>query len=49
MANPDLHESHNLIASDKVIGTNVYDMGGEHIGSIERIILEKAAAVSLML
>ncbi|WP_311030935.1 PRC-barrel domain-containing protein [Mesorhizobium koreense] len=41
MADPDLHESHDLIASDKVVGTNVYDMGGEHIGSIERIILEK--------
>ena len=41
MADPDLHESHDLIASDKVVGTNVYDMGGEHIGSIERIVLEK--------
>lgn len=41
MADPDLHESHVLIASDKVVGTTVYDMSGEHIGSIERIILEK--------
>lgn len=41
MVNPDLHESHDLIASDKVVGTAVYDMIGENVGSIERIILEK--------
>ncbi|WP_457661023.1 PRC-barrel domain-containing protein [Sinorhizobium medicae] len=41
MVNPDLHESHDLIASDKVVGTAVYDMNGENVGSIERIILEK--------
>ncbi|MDK1492062.1 PRC-barrel domain-containing protein [Sinorhizobium sp. 7-81] len=41
MANPDLRQSHDLIASDMVVGTNVYDMNGNHIGSVERIILEK--------
>ncbi|WP_322885095.1 PRC-barrel domain-containing protein [Sinorhizobium medicae] len=41
MVNPDLHESHDLIASDKVVSTTVYDMNGENVGSIERIILEK--------
>ncbi|MQX93191.1 PRC-barrel domain-containing protein [Sinorhizobium meliloti] len=41
MVNPDLHESHDLIASDTVVGTAVYDMNGENVGSIERIILEK--------
>ncbi|WKL39867.1 PRC-barrel domain-containing protein (plasmid) [Sinorhizobium meliloti] len=41
MVNPDLHESHDLIASDKVVGTAVYDMNGENVSSIERIILEK--------
>lgn len=41
MVNPDLHESHDLIASDKVVGTTVYDMNGENVGSIERIIPEK--------
>lgn len=41
MVNPDLHESHDLIASDRVVGTAVYDMNGENVGSIERIILEK--------
>jgi sporulation protein YlmC with PRC-barrel domain len=41
MADPNLHQSHDLIASDMVVGTAVYDMNGNHIGSIERIILEK--------
>lgn len=41
MVNPDIKQSHDLIASDKVVGTNVYDMNGEHVGSVERIILEK--------
>ncbi|AFL52444.1 hypothetical protein ABIE78_001674 [Sinorhizobium fredii] len=41
MVNPDLHESHDLIASDMVEGTTVYDMSGNDVGSIERIILEK--------
>lgn len=39
--NPDIHETHDLIASDKVIGTNVYGVGDEHVGKIERLILEK--------
>ena len=41
MANADLHQSHDLIASDMVVGTSVYDMNGNNIGPIERIILEK--------
>lgn len=41
MVNPDLRQSHDLIASDKVVGTYVYDRNGNQIGSIERIILEK--------
>ena len=39
--NPNVTETHDLIASDKVEGTRVYDLQGEHIGSIERILLEK--------
>lgn len=40
---PDLEtsETHDLIASDKVIGTNVYGADNNHIGSIERLMLEK--------
>jgi hypothetical protein len=37
----DLKETHDLIASDKVEGTKVYDLSGEHIGAIERILIEK--------
>lgn len=38
---PTIHETSALIASDKVEGTSVYGADGKHIGSIERIILEK--------
>lgn len=37
----DVKETHDLIASDKVEGTRVYDPRGEHIGSIERFLVEK--------
>jgi hypothetical protein len=37
----NVKETHDLIASDKVEGTKVYDPSGEHIGSIERILVEK--------
>ncbi|MBP1849672.1 PRC-barrel domain-containing protein [Rhizobium halophytocola] len=37
----DVKETHDLIASDKVEGTKVYGSDGEHIGSIERLIVEK--------
>ena len=37
----DVKETHDLIASDKVEGTKVFDTNGEHIGSIERILVEK--------
>ena len=35
-------ETHDLIGSDKVEGTNVYRSNGDKIGQIERIMLEKA-------
>ncbi|OLP59509.1 photosystem reaction center subunit H [Xaviernesmea oryzae] len=34
-------ETHDLIASDKVEGTAVYGANDDHIGTIERLILEK--------
>lgn len=40
-AEANIKETHDLIASDKVEGTKVYDPMGEHIGSIERILVEK--------
>lgn len=36
-----IRETHDLIASDKVEGTKVYGSDGKHIGSIERVIIEK--------
>ena len=38
---PNVRETHDLIASDKVEGTKVFDPSGEHIGAIERILVEK--------
>lgn len=40
-ADADLKETHDLIASDRVEGTRVYGIDGEHIGKIERVMLEK--------
>ena len=37
----ETRENANLIGSDKVQGTNVYDPKGEKIGSIERVMIEK--------
>lgn len=36
-----IKETHDLIASDKVEGTRVYGPDDKHIGSIERVIIEK--------
>jgi hypothetical protein len=38
---PNVRETHDLIASDKVEGTKVFDPSGENIGAIERILVEK--------
>ncbi len=40
---PNVRETHNLVASDMVIGTYVYDADGKHIGAVERLILEKTS------
>jgi hypothetical protein len=34
-------ETHDLIGSDKVEGTNVYRSNGEKVGEIERVMLDK--------
>jgi sporulation protein YlmC with PRC-barrel domain len=33
--------THDLIESDKVVGTNVYRSNGEKIGTIERLMIDK--------
>lgn len=38
---PTVRETHDLIASDKVEGTNVYRSNGDHIGHIERVMIDK--------
>jgi len=38
---PNARETHELIGSDMVIGTSVYGPDGNHIGSVERLMLEK--------
>lgn len=38
---PERRYTHDLIESDKVVGTNVYRDGGEKIGKIERLMIDK--------
>lgn len=38
---PNVKETYDLIASDKVVGTDVYGVGDKHVGKIERIIIGK--------
>lgn len=40
-ANLDTRETSQLIASDKVEGTNVYRSSGENIGQIARVMIDK--------
>jgi len=37
----EARETAGLIGSDKVEGTYVYDAHGQHIGSIERVMIDK--------
>lgn len=43
MRDPNIKETHNLVASDMVVGTAVYDPNDQRIGSVERLILEKTS------
>lgn len=40
-AEPEIDETHRLIASDKVAGTAVYSPDGEHIGSVHNFMVDK--------
>ncbi len=39
--NPQTRSTHDLIESDRVVGTNVYRSDGTKIGSIERVMIDK--------
>ena len=39
-------ETTNLISSDKVAGTYVYNTGGEEIGSIHDVMIDKKSGTS---
>jgi hypothetical protein len=38
---PERRVTHDLIESDKVVGTNVYRPNGDKIGKIERLMIDK--------
>ncbi len=37
------NETHNLIASDKVEGTSVYNRKGEHLGTVKNFMVDKVS------
>ena len=41
MAEINISETSDLVASDEVVGTEVYDSAGEHIGQVEKLVLGK--------
>ena len=43
MHDPNIKETYNLVASDMVVGTSVYDPNDQKIGQVERLILEKTS------
>ena len=38
---PERRVTHDLIESDKVVGTNIYRPNGDKIGKIERLMIDK--------
>ena len=43
MASATIHPNHQLISSEDVEGTNVYDMKGTQIGEIDHLMLDKVS------
>ncbi len=41
MAEPQMPDKHDLISSDRVIGTRVYGQDLQHIGKVERLVIDK--------
>lgn len=38
---PNINETRDLVASDMVVGTNVYDANGDSVGEVEKLVLGK--------
>lgn len=47
MANINSNGSGNLIAADKVNGTNVYNHAGEKLGSVDDIMIDKSTGKAI--
>ena len=45
MATATAHPYHGLISSEEVQGTDVYGMGGEVIGKIDHLLIEKVSGL----
>ena len=45
----DTRETADLIASDKVQGTEVYRSNGHHVGEVQRVMIESVPVRSLTL
>jgi hypothetical protein len=45
MATATAHPYHGLISSEEVQGTDVYGMGGEVIGQIDHLLIEKVSGL----
>jgi len=43
MATSTVHPNHQLISSEDVEGTNVYDMHGKKIGEIDHLMIDKVS------
>ena len=43
MATSTVHPNHQLISSEDVEGTNVYDMKGDKIGEIDHLMIDKVS------
>ena len=48
MAQATAHPNHQLISSEDVEGTEVYDAGGTHVGEIDHLMIDKSPAMSPM-
>ena len=43
MAQATAHPNHQLISSEDVEGTEVYDAGGTHVGEIDHLMIDKVS------